>query len=87
MTPVDFPEANLRFKAPVGLEQVQTIAGYSSQVERGSLDGASICVVAWRPTPEELNALICGEPIYLAMIGGLLPHYLGTSFKEVTNCA
>lgn len=89
MIPTDFPEANCRFKAPTGLSETQvlTIAAYSAQLHRGSLDGSDVCVLAWVPTPEELEDIKAGKPIYVSMIGGVLPHYVCTNFQQAINCA
>lgn len=48
---------------------------------QSNLDGSRFVVVAWKPTPEELNELNNGGMIYLSMLNGLLPHFLTTDFK------
>ena len=89
MTPHHFPEANVAFSAPPDLseEQVKTIAGYVGQVKGGSMDGSTICVVAWKPTTEELARLVRGEPLFLSFSGGLPPHFPCVSFNEAIQPA
>lgn len=89
MTPVDFREHNTRFGPPEGLEesQCQSIPAYVHTVQGGSCDGVQQVVVAWRPTPEELVVLEQGGPIYVAVLGGLPPHYLCVDFHEATHPA
>ena len=89
MTPVSFPEANCNFKAPPDLEESQcmTIPAYKGIIERGSVEGAPIVVVAWKPSIEELEILKRGGPIFLSMLGGLPPHFLTTQFEEAIRPA
>lgn len=87
MTPVEFSEANASFTAPDGLDetQVQSIPGFQGVVERGSLEGLRMIVVAWKPDEAELQQINSGSPIYLTVLGGLPPHFLSTSFAEATK--
>lgn len=90
MTPVEFPEANVRFGPPPDLTDSQclTIFAYRGEVERGSIEGAPVVVTAWKPSPEEIDRILMGEPIYLTFIGGgLPPHYLCTDFHTATHPA
>lgn len=89
MTPVHFPEANTRFGPPHDLAEAQcrTIHAYTGTVERGSVEGAAVVVVAWRPSVVDLVKINAGEPIFLSCIGGLPPHMLTTSFEEATQPA
>jgi hypothetical protein len=66
MIPVNFPEANSRFGPPAGLaeSQVCTIYAYQGIVERGSVEGVVVVVTAWKPTPEEIDRILSGEPIF-----------------------
>lgn len=83
MIPVRFPQANAFFGAPPGLDpsQVEAVAAYSGTAQGGSLDGMPIVVTAWRPSPEDLEALNAGRPIFLTFIGGLPPHMATTDFE------
>lgn len=89
MIPVDFPEANTNFKAPASLEesQVAPVRGYHGIVERGSVEGLPVVVVAWQPDAEDLTALNQGKPIFLSTLGFLPPHFLSTSFEEAKQPA
>jgi len=89
MTAADFPQVNTEFTAPDGLDeaQVKSIPGFAGVVERGSVEGLRLIVVAWKPTEAELERLNAGELIYLTVLGGLPPHFLSTSFAEATHIA
>lgn len=89
MTSVNFPQANSRFGPPPGLadSQCNTIHAFSGKVQRGSVEGSQLVVVAWKPSEEEICAMLAGSPIYLSCIGGLPPHFLTTSFDEAINPA
>jgi hypothetical protein len=89
MNPVNFPEANSLFGAPAGLDekQVATIRAFQHEIVGGSCDGLKQVVVAWKPTETELARIAAGEPIFISMIGCLVPHYLSTSFHEATHPA
>ncbi len=85
MEPTDFPQANRRFGPPAGMDesQVQSVPAFAAEAVGGNLDGAAFVVVAWRPSAEDLAALNAGAPVFLSMMGGLAPHYVGVSFEEV----
>lgn len=89
MNPINFKEANIPFCAPKDLAESQcaTIKGFCGVVQGGSCDGVTIAVVAYRPTPEELDAINNGAPIYLSCLGGLPPHFLTTDFHTATHPA
>jgi len=89
MTPQTFPEANINFVAPPGLEESQcmTIGGFQGRVRGGSLDGAPVSVVAWKPTQCELELIKEGKPIFLSFIGGIPPHFPSMSFEEAIKPA
>ncbi len=83
MTPIKFPEANTRFGPPSDLEESQcaTIHAYLGKLAEGSLDGSPIVITAWKPSPEELQAMNEGAPVFLSFVGGLPPHFACTSFE------
>lgn len=87
MHPVAFPQVNTQYGPPPDLEESQckTIPAFRGAVECGSVDGATMVVVAWRPDPQDLSRLQAGGFVYLVMIGGLAPHIIGTDFEEVTH--
>lgn len=89
MSPIEFPEANCHFGPPPGMteQQVRGVKGFLGSVMGGSMDGSTIVVVAWRPSPEDLQALNQGGAIYVSCIGGLPPHFLCTSFPEAIGVA
>jgi hypothetical protein len=89
MIAVKFPQANTAFKHPDDLDESQcfTCPGFHGKVEGGSLDGVPITVTAWKPEAADLARLNAGEPIFLAFLGGLPPHLVGTTFDEVTHPA
>lgn len=89
MTSVDFEGSNAVFTPPSDLAESQCakIAAFSTQVQRGSCEGAHLIVVAWRPSPAELQQLIAGNPVFLSCLGGLPPHFLTTNLAEACNPA
>jgi hypothetical protein len=85
--PGKLPVATARFSAPDGLDETQVapIEAFLETVPSGNnLEGASMVVVAWKPSPEEIQDLIDGGQIYLSCLGGLPAHFLTTKFKEAT---
>lgn len=84
-----FPESNIKMRRPAGFEesQIGTIDAFLGEVKSGSCEGANLVVVAWKPTPAELEALNKGCPVFLSCLGGLPPHFLTTNFQEATNPA
>jgi hypothetical protein len=84
MQPAEFPESNAKFRHPDDLDESQcyTISGYLGKRIGGNLDGADFVVVAWKPSPEDLDRLNAGHPIYLSCLGGLPPHFLTMSFND-----
>lgn len=89
MIPTDFPESNTIHRAPPGFadSQVVPIPSYVGEIARGSCEGQMICVVAWKPTFEDLEKMVNGAPVFLTMFGGLAPHMLTTNFQEATHPA
>lgn len=88
MEPFKFPQFNVRYGPPEGLEesQVRTIWAWHGQCG-GSCDGLNLVVVAYKPTPEEIAHIVSGKPIFISQLGGLAPHFLSTSFEQATNPA
>lgn len=90
MTPVEFPQANTRFGPPDGLDHSQclTIYAYAGEIaHRSALDGAPIVVTAWKPSPEEIDRILSGEPVFLTFIGGCPPHFVCTDFDTAAHPA
>ncbi len=79
MIPCPMEKSNIVFGPPPGTEgEVQSIPGFSGQLLGGACDGTPVAVVAWKPSPEDIARLLDGGPIYITMIGGLVPHNLST---------
>lgn len=70
------------FNPPPDMDESQCmpIPAFQGQVLDGNLDGATVVIVAWQPTPQELADLIAGNPVFLMCFGGLPPHSLITRF-------
>lgn len=87
MTPVQFPEANIRYGPPPDLEESQcmTIHAYQGQIEGGSVDGSTVIVTAWKPSTLELAELMAGKPLFLSFIGILPPHFPCTNFNSAIH--
>lgn len=84
MIPTSFPQVNMNFTAPPGLDesQVMTIPGFVGQIEGGNLDGSHVVIVAWQPDAADLARLNAGAPVFLQVLGGLAPHCLMTEFPH-----
>lgn len=89
MNHVSFKQANKWFGPPPGLteHQVRSIPAHVRTVDRGSVEGSILVVVAHQPTDEDIARIVAGEPIFLSCMGGLPPHFLTTSFEEAINPA
>ena len=89
MIAIDFPQSNTTFGPPKDLAESQcnTIRAYVAKIDRGSCDGAMLCVTAWKPDTLELARLVSGNPIYLTVIGGLPPHFITTDFEKAIRPA
>lgn len=89
MIPYKFPECNKTYGPPSDLEESQcfSIPAFEHEVVGGSCDGVKQVIVAWKPTEQELQKIIEGNPIFISMMGGLAPHYPSMSFQEATNPA
>lgn len=89
MTPFEFPQANRFYGSPPDLDeqQVRTIKAYAGVVEGGSLDGVPVVITAWNPSPDEIEKLLAGEPIYLSFLGGLPPHMVTMEFETARHPA
>lgn len=87
MKSVQPPVCNCVFGAPPDLDksQVEPIQAFKGQVPTGPLEGADFVAVAWQPSPEELEILKAGGPIYLSCLGGLPPHFLTAYFHQATH--
>lgn len=87
MTATHFPQSNIVYGPPKGLDesQVASIHAYETEVQRGNLDGVKLTITAWQPSNRELNDLLLGRPVFLSFIGGLPPHYVCTSFEDAKS--
>lgn len=88
MIPALFPESNKTFGPPPDLEESQchSVRAYVGMVERGSVEGVPIIVLAYKPTEQELIDLCEDKPIYLTLLATQLPpHYLSTHFYTATH--
>lgn len=88
MEPVKFPQCNARYGPPEGYaeSQIRTIHAFHGKAAN-SLDGDKIVIVAHKPSAEDIARINAGEPIFLTMVGGLMPHCLTTKFEEAINTA
>ena len=83
-----FTEGNIVISAPPDFPQVKPVSAYRGVINTGSLDGVGILVTAWMPSPEELEELNKGNPVYIGFLGEALPcHCVGSSFQSVVNPA
>lgn len=84
MTPANFPQANATLHPPSGYDESQcaTIPAFQGRLLGGSLDGSNVVVVAWQPSPEDIEDIKNGNLVFLMCIGGIPPHTLTTRFPE-----
>ncbi len=84
MIPVYFPEANKVFGPPKDLteEQCSKVHAFVGEVQGGGCDGMGMIVVAYEPSPYDLEVLNNGGKVYLSCLGSLPPHFLTTSFER-----
>lgn len=89
MTPIDFPGTNCTYGPPADMaeEQVRSIRARVADIRGGSCDGLKMVIVAHMPTPEELEQIKAGNPIFITMVGGLSPHFLTTNLSDASNPA
>jgi len=89
MNPTNFPETNATIGPPRGMSEAQCrqLRAFAAEMVAGPMDGAPVYVVAWQPTLPELERLIEGNPVFITMLGGVMPHYVSTSFEEATHSA
>jgi hypothetical protein len=87
MVPINFPEANIIYRAPDGLDesQVGAVHGWAGEITGSNMDGAISSVIAWQPSEDDIKKIVQGQPIFITMIGGCAPHLLSMSFHEATN--
>lgn len=86
MKPTEFVQANTVFMSPPDMPgSCEEIKGYVGRLASGPFDGAMLAVVAWKPSEEEIEKIKQGQSIFLSFVGSLPPHYVGTSFEEVTG--
>jgi len=82
MTPTTFPQANCVFGPPPGLDESQcaSIPAFRGRFSGGCMDGADVVIVAWHPSPEEIQAITEGDLIYLGFMSSMPPHFVTTQF-------
>jgi len=82
MLPAQFPQANTHFKPPPGYseEQVATIPAFVGELVGSNMDGAEVVVVAWQPSPAELELLNEGFPVFIGFLAGVPPHFVCAQF-------
>lgn len=87
MNPINFPEATVKFNAPVSMseEQCSSINAYVGTIVDGNCKGMLQIITAWMPTEEEIQSMKDGNPVFISFLGvALPPHFLSTTFKEAT---
>jgi hypothetical protein len=89
MQPAHFDEITNLLLPPesLGESQCASIPSFQGVAKGGSCDGATVTVVAWKPSPAELAELAKGSSVFITFMGGVPPHFLTTSFKQATNIA
>jgi hypothetical protein len=72
---IAFPEANTLFAAPKGMEE--TCGSLPAMVTTDD-QGYDCVVSAWMPSPEDIESMQAGHPVYLKVVGGQPPVSLFT---------
>lgn len=87
MTPTNFPEGTKPLHRPPSMsaDQCGDLQVYAGEIEAGSCKGMKVVVAAWQPTEEEKMHIAAGKPVFVSMIGGMVPHFLTTTFSSATN--
>lgn len=82
MTPTSFPQANITYGPPPGVDesQVSSIPAWVGSINGGNNDGEDVSIVAWQPSQSDVERMIAGQPVFLMVFGGLPPHCLLTEF-------
>lgn len=85
MKSVTFPQANTVFGPPPGMDESQcgSVVAFKGAIFGGNNDGTQVTVVAWEPSPEDIQRILLGGPIFMVCLGGLPPHTLATEFPEL----
>lgn len=90
MNPEKFPESNCTFGPPPDLDESQcmSIPAYKGNVVGGSVDGCPVTVVAWKPTPAEIELINQGKPIFLSFLSrSMPPHFPCMDFSQAIKPA
>lgn len=89
MFPIHFPECNIMYGPPQGLDenQCRAIPAYIQTILGGSCDGVTQVVAAWKLSTEELEIVKETGIIYLSVLGGLPAHYLSVNFQQAISPA
>lgn len=87
MIPSEFKEQNCVYNPPSDLDESQCgkIKAYKVIIDGGNLDGSPCVIVAWKPSEKEIENIKNGSLVYVGMIGGLVPHTVQTSIKDMGN--
>lgn len=86
MKPIQFPEANYILHAnPENENSVQSLPAFITHVGGGPFDGSLLTVVAWQPSPEDIEALQQGNAVFLSFLGQVPPHSVAVSFEELVK--
>jgi hypothetical protein len=78
MIPESIPSGNLTLGEPV-----TTVV--RCEIKDGPNNGTHIIVMAWRPDPDELEAIKNGAPIYVTFFHAMPPHTVQTSLHHATH--
>jgi hypothetical protein len=89
MMPLEISEANMTLLLPNDLlghkTKARCVRARIISVTDGPLDGLSIVIIAYKPSPLDISRILSGEPIYLSFMAGVAPHFLSTALEEALN--
>lgn len=71
MNAIKFPQANIEFTKPQGWtdEQCHSLSAWRGE----DSNTGPVIISAWIPTPEEIDDMKVGKPVFLAICGHAMP--------------
>jgi hypothetical protein len=89
MMPLEIAGTNVTLMLPSDLlgnkTKARCVRARIVSIKNGPLDGLSVAVVAYKPSPLDVSRILAGEPIYISFLAGVAPHFLSTTLEEALN--
>ncbi len=83
MRAIDFPEANITFEKPTGMDDSEClpIQAYAGRDQNGNPHINTV----WMPSKEDIDAILAGRPIVVCVLGEALPPMALFTYDENGN--